>query len=539
MLRFRSLAVALSLVVLLDAPGFSQLGSNKLETIFFIEGEGENRNLGASVAGIGDINLDGYDDVLVGNPFAGGTGQAWIFFGGAEMDTIPDIILRGENEGDFFGSRVAGGADFNGDGDPDFVVGATGYPERRARGKLYVYYGGALLDTIPDAMIVGEEIYHPFPLRIAFGRADPDSLDDLLVSGSKSDGRGRAYLFSGKSLSDGHVSWTKTGTIDQYLGSDLAVADLDGNGLGDVVIQSSPYLRDENRWLTKIEVYFNHGVIDSIPTFTLVDSSWGDASSDETVVVQDVNLDGVLDLIWRLGVRHNVYYGSATFDTIPDAYLLSWPYAGIVKMAAAGDVNGDNWPDIFAGAPHLLFSSGSVGLYLGGENINSEVDWTTGGSGHFGYSIDGAGDVNGDGYDDLIVGSLTLMGVPRLDKGWVWIFAGNGDLVDRLPTTVERRREEPSTTKAELLQNYPNPFNDATTITFRVPPGSPRHVKLSVYDVRGRMVKTLLSGTLTPGVFTTRWQGTNTHDQMVGSGVYFCRLEVGTIKKTIKLLVLR
>ena len=92
-----------------------------------LKGTGSRERFGFSVAGIGDVNGDGVDDVIVGAPYYSGgteTGRAYVFFGGSPIDAVPDLTLTGEVGGDRFGWSVSRGGDLDDDGRPDFLVGA-------------------------------------------------------------------------------------------------------------------------------------------------------------------------------------------------------------------------------------------------------------------------------------------------------------------------------------------------------------------------------------------------------------------------------
>ena len=89
----------------------------------------------------------------------------------------------------------------------------------------------------------------------------------------------------------------------------------------------------------------------------------------------------------------------------------------------------------------------------------------------------------------------------------------------------------------ELTQNYPNPFNPTTEIRFTVARKS--LVRLVVYDVMGRKVKTLVNEPLTPGKYKVRWDGTNEKGHAVASGVYFYRMEADQFIKTRKMVLFR
>jgi hypothetical protein len=83
-----------------------------------------------------------------------------------------------------------------------------------------------------------------------------------------------------------------------------------------------------------------------------------------------------------------------------------------------------------------------------------------------------------------------------------------------------------------LSQNYPNPFNPTTTISFSIP--SPTFVSLKVFDILGRRVSTIVSGQLRAGKYDMQWNA-----ERFSSGVYFYRLEAGTLSETKKLLLLK
>src|SRR5204862_7217424 len=105
---------------------------------------------GILVGGPGDLNGDGYPDVVIDgflNDAAGqDAGRAYVFFGGPAMSAVPSLVLTGQSAGDNFGV-VKGAGDVNGDGYPDLIVGANqagSYPNNP--GKAYLYLGGPNMD---------------------------------------------------------------------------------------------------------------------------------------------------------------------------------------------------------------------------------------------------------------------------------------------------------------------------------------------------------------------------------------------------------
>ncbi len=105
------------------------------------------------------------------------------------------------------------------------------------------------------------------------------------------------------------------------------------------------------------------------------------------------------------------------------------------------------------------------------------------------------------------------------------------------PTAISELDEQHLPAQITLAQNYPNPFNPATNIEFQI--SASRFVTLDVYDVSGRLVKTLVRENRSPGNYTERWDGTNQFGQQVGSGVYFYRIESAGYTITQKMLLTR
>jgi len=89
----------------------------------------------------------------------------------------------------------------------------------------------------------------------------------------------------------------------------------------------------------------------------------------------------------------------------------------------------------------------------------------------------------------------------------------------------------------QLAQNYPNPFNPNTNISFHVPESSP--VSLQVFDLRGRLVTTLVNTQVEPGWFTREWNGTDTAGKLVSSGMYIYRLETPSRSEMKKMVFMK
>ena len=113
----------------------------------------------------GDVNGDGYADVIVGAHFndAGGSnaGRAYVYYGGPAADAVADLILTGAAAGDLFGYSVGTAGDGNGDGFADVIVGAYQNDAGGTdAGRAYVYYGGPGADAVADLMTCPRSSVH-------------------------------------------------------------------------------------------------------------------------------------------------------------------------------------------------------------------------------------------------------------------------------------------------------------------------------------------------------------------------------------------
>tara|TARA_B100001094_G_scaffold213016_1_gene206979 strand:- start:213 stop:1382 length:1170 start_codon:yes stop_codon:yes gene_type:complete len=89
----------------------------------------------------------------------------------------------------------------------------------------------------------------------------------------------------------------------------------------------------------------------------------------------------------------------------------------------------------------------------------------------------------------------------------------------------------------ELMQNYPNPFNPSTSIVFSLPETG--HISLNIYDISGRLVSTLVNGTLDNGVHNVMWNGTDMNGELVSAGVYIYALESADMVMTKKMILMK
>jgi hypothetical protein len=163
-------------------------------------GEATNNQFGVSVSTAGDVNGDGYGDVIVGARLnsAGGmfAGRSYIYFGDRLMDNIADVTMTGEAAFDYFGRSVSTAGDVNKDGYCDVIVGAyCNYPGETDAGSAYIYFGGNAMDNTSDVIMSGETTGDAFGSSVSTaGDVNKDGYCDVLV-GAYGNDAGRAHIY--------------------------------------------------------------------------------------------------------------------------------------------------------------------------------------------------------------------------------------------------------------------------------------------------------------------------------------------------------
>ncbi len=260
----------------------------------------------------GDVNGDGYADVIVGAQMASygqtSEGRAYMFYGSADgVSLTPAWFTEGDQSSAYCGHAVGPAGDVNGDGYDDVIIGA--YQHSNAYTRVYVYYGSASgLSTSPGWVEVSEFPGSSFGYSVSTaGNVNSDGYDDVIV--------GAPYYSGGEQ---------NEGAILVYLGS--------ADGLGNT-----------HDWLVECNV-------------------------------------------------RTALFGSA--------------------VSTAGDMNDDGFADVIAGAPNYYRAGAGIegrvfAFYGSASGLGATAAWTDGGvnNGSFASSVARAGDVNGDGAADVLVGS--------------------------------------------------------------------------------------------------------------------------------------
>ena len=506
MLKFLSVC---GLAILIVCPCFSSLAKGlELELLGILKGENDGDRFGDAVAGLGDINGDGYEDFAVGarwydtNGADYHRGKVYIYFGGVEFDTAVDLTLEGKESRDVL-YRVIGVGDINKDSMADFAISSQLDP---GPGKVFIHFGGETVDTVPDIILSGSlenSTARRFGWRMTRGDFNHDGEIDIAVG---SDDIGHCSIFFGDLRVDTSVDYVLTKNNHYYSHDGMAAGDVNGNGYVDLIVSSSQ-LAEEYFYYGRDSLYSEPDII--FPFRGLC--TFGDLNGDE---------------IEELATPRGVYFGSTDFDTLLDLHIESYP-------KAVGHINGDEFGDLVVSA----YDPGGMGLvyvYLGGTEMDTIPDWGILGQywGALGTAIATA-DINNDGVDEIIVSEPGYFF--GSNKGRVYIYSGDTAFV----SVEEEEEEHVLPHQFTLEQNYPNPLNANTVIRYSLDVSRSTHTILKIYNILGEEVKTLIDKWQSRGQYQVNWNGKDNHEKEVASGIYFYRLRVGEQSETKKLLLLK
>ena len=536
---------------------------------------GPHNRYATALAGAGDLNGDGYPDLAVGAFTAlSNQGRAYVYFGGPGMDSLVDLVLSGSTSIDEFGVSLDGPGDVNGDGFDDLLVGARYTPDiGPERGRMSIFFGGPNLDAQPDLVIAGQESREQFGLTVSrAGDLNGDGQRDFLVgapyNSSVDHQAGRVYgLFGGPGL-DAVPDRILQGTVaGAHFGVGLAAADVNGDAHPDVLVGSAP---DANA-TGSVHVFFGGAAFDATADIVLAPPLSGDRFGVSLSGGADLDQDGWPDLVVGAPGTANggpgyafVYRGGPYLDSECEAILAGekgLDSFGRSVAATGSDVNGDGMPDLLVGACSATVEPGAYGrayVYSRLRPVPVMVqDWMAfwdGGAVMHTWRLDAealrqfaevrvqrADGVEGPYADRAMLRAQARMTFADRDVGprrayWYRLAMVDGrgaaDFVG--PLRVDTGAATIMTTALEVPLD---PARGAPVrIRYRIGP-DPARVRVDVHDIAGRCVRRFEEGRRESGSYVLSWDKRDGSGARVARGLYVVRLRAGGATATRKVVV--
>ena len=521
-----SLMISTTLSALNDMPLMAEL-----------QGEHNNSGFGYSILSL-DFNHDGYDDLVVLSLFYGydyvqqtpSRGKVYIYYGGPDFSsaTQPAMTL----EGDYLEgilrkvTSIRNVGDINGDGFDDLMITITDVIYNVSDSPRFMYYYGQTDDlSTPDRVDVcdiGETKYDHYKL----GDIDGDGFDDIGIRYRQ----GSIFCFDiqwGGSFNR-HLVYSGS-EITPYASYISGIGDINADGYHDFTIG---YVSDDTEPPSCIiKLYygnpdrsFNHPVV-------LINTQ--NSITRKCKPLGDINGDGYDDFFaYANSTGMMLWLGNDNLDfSYPDLVLNPVLYGNTqLKGIEAGDVNGDGFSDVVGAS----YNSRRFAVWLGSDNMDGHADWQKGSThDNFGYDL-AMGDFDGDGYCDIAVSAPMENGGiwPYHDyRGYVFIYAGNPGMV------ANHDLHTPQLVDQIQLKLSPNPVRSGNTINIEIRKSADvkgKTAELQVFNIRGQLVYQEDDKAISADNAT--W---SLNLNKLTNGVYLCRVKIGNLQATKRFTIIK
>ena len=459
-----------------NVPGAVELSALNGASGFRVNGIVSGDNAGISVSSAGDVNGDGFDDILIGahlaDPHGSNSGQSYLVYGGSAVPGTVELSalngttgfrLNGISTYDFSGYSVSGAGDVNGDGFDDILIGAPDAdPHDLATGQSYLVYGGsAIPGTVELSALNGTTGFFVNGITrqdisgwsvAGAGDVNSDGFEDILI-GAPADLRytiGRTYLVYGGSAIPTSVELSAINGTSGFRVSGNNNSDRSGHsvsGAGDV----------------------NNDGFDDILIEAPFASPHGNNSGQSYVVYGGSAVPGAVELSDLNSTTGFSINGISTGD------VSGYSHHAVSRL---GDVNGDGFDDILIGAHYADprgDKSGQSYVVYGGTGFAATIELTAlnGTNGLFlngistqdrsGHSVSSAGDVNNDGFADILIGAW-LADPNGSQSGQSYVVYGGGDVPPTpTPTLTATSTPTRTPTRTATATNTPTASPTATS----------------------------------------------------------------------------
>jgi len=369
---------------------------------------------------------------------------------------------------------------------------------------------------------------------LAIGDIDNDGDLDVYFANGWSPGFDRLWINNGLGYFTDE-SEERTPFINN-VSSDVTFGDIDNDGDLDILTANDANQGFQNT--NKVYINDGSGFFTDETEQRLPDN----LSYADEVVLGDVDLDGDLDLFiinkgkYPDGEQNRLFINISTPDSFPptiprtyhhpdtgdttNSYLITttaWDNISVV----IGELNVSLFYRSMSEINDADFTELSMldcGGFLFRENIPAQSSIST-----VEYYIKAEDRMGNFSFDPLNAPDSVFSFVVDVSVG----INDNPNLSPNLPRAFS------------LSQNYPNPFNPSTTIDYSIPEGEAEQVQLLIYDLRGRLIRSLINEEKSPGSYSVHWDGRSNEGREIGSGVYLYRIEAGSFVSIKKMIITR